>query len=384
MDSKVIGNRILAAAIGVRSAGAARRCETARPLKARSRKWSSRRASARRTCRTSAPRQRAERGRPRASLRHVDLQNLAECGVAKRRHRRPAAGPGQPGRDLDPRRRHDRRREELRSDRRVSSSTACSSARTRARCSRPRPAERRDPAGTAGHAVRSQLDRRRHQRITRQAAAPRSSAAAARAGYGNYDDLQLDGYLERTAGRDVRIQARRRIRGSATATSTTGRSTGRGRDGVQLGEPVASCGSRPKRLELYYRFDKSWQDQDANTVNNKAQPDQVFCAFVTTGATGQAWCVYYAAVRASLAEPQCRRPLRRAAERRRPRSVVLRHGACTCSTRLRRRRCQSSSSTCSVTSRRTREVYQDWDGTPLTLYHTERPARTAQRSHELR
>ena len=30
------------------------------------------------------------------------------------------------------------------------------------------------------------------------------------------------------------------------------------------------------------------------------------------------------------------------------------------------------------------EVYQDWDGTALTLYHTDRPATWNQQSHELR
>ena len=69
---------------------------------------------------------RAERGRPRASLRYRSAEPR-QCG-AERRHRRHPAGPGQPGGHLHPRRRHDGRREELRPDRRRRRRTACSSA----------------------------------------------------------------------------------------------------------------------------------------------------------------------------------------------------------------------------------------------------------------
>ena len=44
-------------------------------------------------------------------------------------------------------------------------------------------------------------------------------------------------------------------------------------------------------LEIYYRFDKTWQDQDANTVVNMAQPDQ-------------AWCFFYNQCAQSLDDPQ--------------------------------------------------------------------------------
>ena len=122
-------------------------------------------------------------------------------------------------------------------------------------------------------------------------------------------------------------------------------------------------------LEFYYRYDDSQQDQDANTVQNMAQPDQVFCFFYEQCAQG-------------VTTPQSG-----------DRYDVLQNGD---------RHDSFFDSEMHIFNARwdisdanrleylfgyfttDEEVYQDWDGTPLTLYHTERPAVYTQRSHELR
>jgi iron complex outermembrane receptor protein len=123
-------------------------------------------------------------------------------------------------------------------------------------------------------------------------------------------------------------------------------------------------------LEVVYRFDRTWQDQDANTVLNMAQPDQV-------------WCFYYNECARGVRTPQSG-----------DRYTVLQNGDDPYQSFF-----DTDLHIANVTwdlndnyslayvfgdFATDEKVYQDWDGTARTLYHTDRPATWNQQSHELR
>jgi hypothetical protein len=108
----------------------------------------------------------------------------ATCSPCERRaepdHRRPSAGPGQSGRHFHPRRRHHRRREELRPDGRRRGRRRVHRRQLRRHDQGHRPGAHRGAARPPGHAVRSQLDRRRHQRHCGPSPRPTASRRGAR------------------------------------------------------------------------------------------------------------------------------------------------------------------------------------------------------------
>jgi iron complex outermembrane receptor protein len=193
-----------------------------------------------------------------------------------------------------------------------------------------------------------------------------------RAGYGNYSDLQLDGYVDVPLGDKFafKLGGALRNRDGYFYNRTQNRRVGE----LDYSSVSPSFVWKPmENLEVYYRFDKSWQDQDSNTVNNNAQPDQVFCFFynqcavsVDTPQSGDRYTVLQndtegGDARDSFFDTDMH---------------VFQVG-------------WDLSDDYRVDYlfgyfKTDEKVYQDWDGTPLTLYHTERPAQYAQRTHELR
>jgi iron complex outermembrane receptor protein len=192
---------------------------------------------------------------------------------------------------------------------------------------------------------------------------------AIRAGYGNHDDTQLDGYIESPLGDQVAVK----VGGALRHTDgwfdnlTLGREVGDVKYGAfspsVLVQPVES-------FQIYYRFDRTWQDQDANTVQNLAQPNQ-------------AWCFFYGECAQGKHRPQSGN-----------RYDVLQNGDDPYQALF--------NTTLHIADLRwdindaysleyvfgsfatEEEVFQDWDATARTLYHTDRPADWHQQSHELR
>lgn len=189
-----------------------------------------------------------------------------------------------------------------------------------------------------------------------------------RLGYGNYNDIQADGYIDIPAGDTLafKLAGAWRERDGYLHNRTYGKDTGE----VDYRYVSPSVVWRPREdLEFFYRFDKSWQDQDANTLLNMAQPDQVFC-------------FYYNQCAESVTSPQSG-----------DRYVVLSDGEDpnaffdTDSHTFQARWDVADSYRLEYVfgyMETDEAVSQDWDGTPLLLYHTDRPATYDQSSHELR
>jgi iron complex outermembrane receptor protein len=190
-----------------------------------------------------------------------------------------------------------------------------------------------------------------------------------RAGYGNHSDRQLDGYVGVPLGEKLAVK----LAGALRRTDgwfdnlTLDREVG----DVAYSSVSPSILFRPiEDLEIYYRYDRTWQDQDANTVQNLAQP-------------GQVWCFFYGECAAGRRTPQSGN-----------RYEVLQNGddpyQSFFNTDL-----HIANVSWDINEnfsleyvfgefRTEEEVFQDWDGTSRTLYHTDRPAEWNQQSHELR
>jgi iron complex outermembrane receptor protein len=189
-----------------------------------------------------------------------------------------------------------------------------------------------------------------------------------RLGYGNYSDVQADGYVNIPVNDQLafKLAGAKRERDGYFYNRTLGKETGK----MDYRSVSPSVLWRPAEgVELYYRFDKSWQDQDANVVHNMAQPDQVFCFFHNQCAQ-------------SVKSPQ-------SGDRYKVLQDVSGSGAYfdTDMHVLNARWDVSDDYRIEYVFgyfQTDEEVHQDWDGTPLTLYHTDRPAEYRQRSHELR
>jgi iron complex outermembrane receptor protein len=189
-----------------------------------------------------------------------------------------------------------------------------------------------------------------------------------RASYGNYDDLQVDGYLNLAVSNQLafRLFGAKQEHDGYFFNRTQNRHTGE----LDYRMISPSVLWRPTDgVELYYRFDKTWQDQDAHVVNNNAQP-------------GQVWCFFYQQCAASVTEPQSGE-----------RYEVLQNGGGSDSFFDTDMHTFNARWDVAENDRveylfghfKTKEeVSQDWDATPLTLYHTDRPAKYRQSSHELR
>jgi len=189
-----------------------------------------------------------------------------------------------------------------------------------------------------------------------------------RAGYGNYSDLQLDGYVNIPVNDQLafKLGGAKRERDGFFYNRTLDKDSGE----MDYRSVSPSVVWRPtENFEFYYRFDRSWQDQDANPTQNMTQPGQVFCFFHNQCAQ-------------SVTSPQSG-----------DRYTVVQNGDDTNSF--------FDSDTHVVNARwdvtdkyrldyvfgyftSEEQVNQDFDGTPLRLYETERPADYTQRSHELR
>jgi iron complex outermembrane receptor protein len=189
-----------------------------------------------------------------------------------------------------------------------------------------------------------------------------------RVGYGNYADIQADGFLNFPLGEKVamKLNLAKRQRDGYFYDPTLGKHVG-GLDYFSWG---AGLDWKPvDGMEFYYRFDRSQQRQDANTVQNMAQPDQIFC----------------------IAFQQCAQSVKTPQSGNR--YTVLQNGDGQDSFFNSDMHVLQAKWEFVPNYRldyvfgyfKTGEgVYQDWDGTPLTLYHTDRPATYDQRSHELR
>jgi len=189
-----------------------------------------------------------------------------------------------------------------------------------------------------------------------------------RAGYGNYSDLQLDGYVNIPVNDQLafKLGGAKRERDGFFYNRTLDKDSGE----MDYRSVSPSVLWRPTdNFELYYRFDKSWQDQDANTVHNMSQPGQVFCFFhnqcaqsVTTPQSGDRYTVLQDGDGSDSYFDT---------------DMHIANARWEMSDQYRLEYVFGYFKT-------EEEVYQDWDGTPLPLYHTDRPADYTQRSHELR
>jgi iron complex outermembrane receptor protein len=194
-----------------------------------------------------------------------------------------------------------------------------------------------------------------------------------RVGYGNYNDVQVDGYVSGpiTDSLSVKLAAGVHNRDGYFYDRTLGRSVG-AQDFKALSPSLHWKLS--DALSFDYRLDKTWQKQDPDVLQNMAQPNQAFCA-----------APQYAQCAQSVTSPQSG-----------DRYVVLQNGVPA-----------GSGSAYFNTELHTfnahweiapgyrveylfgyfktdEAVHQDWDATPLSLYDTDRPARYYQHSHELR
>jgi iron complex outermembrane receptor protein len=205
--------------------------------------------------------------------------------------------------------------------------------------------------------------------VTRGKASTDGFDAAVRAGAGNYGDLQLDGYVNFAVSDKFafKLGAAKRDNDGWFFNRTRNSDVGK----VEFLQISPSFTWRPtEALEISYRFDTTQQDQDANTVLNVAQPNQ-------------AWCFFYNQCAQGLQNPQSG-----------DRYTVLQNGVGTYQTFFdsdlhianigwdvnEGNRIEYVFGRFSTEE----EVFQDWDGTALTLYHTDRPATWDQTSHELR
>ena len=194
-------------------------------------------------------------------------------------------------------------------------------------------------------------------------------SGSALVGIGNYSQARADVFLNFTASDKFafRIGGAMRKRDGFFYNATLDREVG----GVDYSVISPSFTWRPtENFELYYRYDQTSQEQDANTLHNMAQPDQAFC-------------FYYDQCAQSLTVPQSG-----------DRSVVLQNDDPPYQTYF-DTKTHIINADWDINDRydlvfvfgdfsTDEEVLQDWDATPLTLYHTDRPATWDQQSYELR
>ena len=195
-----------------------------------------------------------------------------------------------------------------------------------------------------------------------------SVSGSVRIGYGNYNDTQVDGYvnLPVTDTFAFKLAAAKRSRDGYYYDATTNTSVG-AQDYKSLSPSF--LWKVTDKLTVTYRFDKTWQNQDTDIQLNMAQPGQVFCFFYNQCAQ-------------SVTSPQSGN-----------RYVTLSNDA------PKPAYFDSDMHTLHAEYNlapgykvdylfgyfKTEEAaHQDWDGTPLPLYSTDRPATYYQHSHELR
>lgn len=188
-------------------------------------------------------------------------------------------------------------------------------------------------------------------------------------GAGNYDHYQADVFLNFTLSEQFafRLGGAMRQNDGWFYNSTLGRDVGE----TEYRIISPSFTWKPTEdIEIYYRYDDTTQDQDANTLLNLAQPNQFFCS-------------YYFQCAQSLTVPQSG-----------DRYTVLQNDDPPYPTFFDTQTHIINASWAINDSydmafvfgdfSTDEEVYQDWDATAETLYHTDRPATWNQTSYELR
>ncbi len=205
--------------------------------------------------------------------------------------------------------------------------------------------------------------------VTRKKASTEGVAGAVRASGGNYGELALDGYINLPLSDKFafKLGAAKRDNDGWFYNQTRKADTGK----LEFTSFSPSFTFKPTdNFEFTYRYDKTEQDQDANTVLNVAQSNQIFCLAYRECAKG-------------IQTPQSG-----------DRYTVLQNGLGGYQTYF-------DSELHTATARfdvnegnaleyvygkfsTDEKVFQDWDGTARTLYHTDRPAVWNQASHELR
>jgi iron complex outermembrane receptor protein len=205
--------------------------------------------------------------------------------------------------------------------------------------------------------------------VTRGKPSTEGFSGAVRANGGNYGELALDGYI------NVPLSDKFAFKLGASKRDTDGwfynqtRRTDSGK--VEYTSISPSFIFKPTdNFELNYRYDKTEQDQDANTLLNMAQGNQIFC----------------------LAYGECAQGVQTPSSG--DRYTVLQNGVGNYQTYF-DSELHSATASFDLNAGNTIEyvfgkfstdekVFQDWDGTARTLYHTDRPAVWNQTSHELR
>jgi len=204
--------------------------------------------------------------------------------------------------------------------------------------------------------------------VTRTQPSTDAISGSVRIGVAKYNDLQFDGWVNLPVGDKFafKLAAANRERDGYYFDSTVGQRVGK----QHFKSLSPSFLWKPlDNLSITYRFDGTWQDQDTDIQLNVAQPGQVFCFF-------------YNQCAASVTSPQGGN-----------RYVALSNDA------PKPGFFKSDMHTLHVEYTpvegykfdylfgyfKTAEgAHQDWDGTPLQLYSTDRPATYYQHSHELR
>jgi iron complex outermembrane receptor protein len=195
-----------------------------------------------------------------------------------------------------------------------------------------------------------------------------------RLGAGNNGDMQIDGYANFPVSETfaLKIGGALRENDGWYYNETLGRESG----AMEYKQISPAFSWRPlENLEIYYRFDKTQQDQDANTVLNMAQEDQIFCLAygecaqgVQTPQSGDRYTVLQNGDGSDDGVPY---------QSYFDTELHIAHVNWEVNDAYTVNYVFGDFST-------DEKVYQDWDGTSRTLYHTDRPATWNQQSHELR
>ena len=195
------------------------------------------------------------------------------------------------------------------------------------------------------------------------------TSGSVKAGAGDHGDMELEAFVNFTASDQFafRIGAAQRENDGWFYNATQNRDVG----AMEYTLISPSFTWKPTEdVEIYYRFDRAEQEQDANTLHNVATQGQIFC-------------FYYGQCSQGLGVPQSGSDYTVLQNDEWPTpsffdsDTHIVNASWEINDNYDMAYVMGDFST-------DEEVHQDWDGTPLTLYHTDRPATWDQQSHELR